>query len=290
MRPSQLVQGVLLHLAKAGGLAPWSLGAYTDIWSRFARFCERGLRVVDADAVTQRQVQAFLDAPRASGGGLSLATKHLRRGAVRYLYKAGRELGLVSIDPTVDLVLPARSALTSRRLTEDEVELCRLHAVGSPGELRLALVWALSEAGARASEIPWIKIHDVDLANGVVFTAGGTRTDPRWAPLTDWGVQQLRRRLSHPTLPSEPEAYLVPWRSRAVKRPGSAATMAVIEVLRAAEIHGEPDVRPASVTGWAAARLLHGGRSIDEVARALGCKSLDVAAQMAGLRWRPEGP
>jgi len=62
--------------------------------------------------------------------------------------------------------------------------------------------------------------------------------------------------------------------------------MAVIEVLRNAGIHGEPDVRPASVVSWAGARLHQRGASIDQVARALGVRSSDRAAEMIGYEWQ----
>jgi hypothetical protein len=44
--------------------------------------------------------------------------------------------------------------LKARSLTDDEVDLCRLWALGGGGDHRLALVWALAEASARPSGIP----------------------------------------------------------------------------------------------------------------------------------------
>jgi len=62
--------------------------------------------------------------------------------------------------------------------------------------------------------------------------------------------------------------------------------MAVVEILRRAGTHGEPDVRPGSVAAWAGGRLLREGRSIDQVAKALGSRSLDRAAETIGFDWR----
>lgn len=216
------------------------------------------------------------------------ASRHFRRGAVRLLYREGRRLGLVHSDPTRDVVLPPRSVLSTRPLTDDEMELCRLGAMASLTDLRLPTVWALAECTARIAEIPKVRIRDLDFAAGTVFLMGSTRTDPRHAPMTDWAAAQLRRRLEDRSLASEPDAVLVPWRTRNVKRPGNAATMAVIEVLRNAGVHGEPDVRPASVPAWAGASLLGAGHSIVEVALALGCRSLDQAARMIDYDWRCE--
>jgi hypothetical protein len=88
-----------------------------------------------------------------------------------------------------------------------------------------------------------------------------------------------------PDLPRDPGSVVVPWRPKITKRPGNAATMAVIEVLRAAGIHGDPSVRSSSVTAWAGRRLLLQGYWLEEVARALGSRSLDRTANLIGLDW-----
>ncbi len=284
--PLALVQAVELDVESSGQLLPASLVVYREVWDRFGSFCERGLEISDADEITTSDVLAFLNAQRAEGGESSVATKHLRRSTIRFLYAKGRRLELVSTDPTLDLVLPRRSVLSTRPLTDDEVDLCRLWALDTLSDLRLPAVWALAEASARVSEIPRVKVGDVDLEGGRVFISGGPRTEPRWAPLTAWGAVQLRRRLSQRRPALGPESTLVPWRSRSPKRPGNAATMAIIAVLRSAGVHSEPDVHPASVAGWAGAHLLGQGATIDEVARALGCRSLDATARMIGFDWR----
>jgi integrase/recombinase XerC len=56
---------------------------------------------------------------------------HLRRSALRLYFRTARQLGLCSGDPTLDLVLPARSSLHIPPLTDDEVVLCRSFSVSS---------------------------------------------------------------------------------------------------------------------------------------------------------------
>ena len=287
MSPVALVQAVERDLRASGELAPDSLALYRDFWGRFGSFCEQGLGITDADQVVLADVQAFLHATRAEGGETSNATKHLRRSALRLLYKKGRNLGLVHTDPTLDLVLPPRSVLSARTLTDDEVELCRLWALGSLTDLRLALVWALAEASARPSEIPVVTFGDVDLPGGRVHLAGATnRAEPRWAPLTPWGAVQIERRLTQRRAVPAADIPLVLWRPDRLKTPKNAASMAIIAVLRSAGIHAEPDVRPSSVTGWRGASLLRGGATIDEVALVLGCGSIDATARMIDFDWR----
>jgi hypothetical protein len=109
--PTELVEVVRGRLADVGGLKPATFESFCDVWGRFARFCEQGLGVTDADEVTKDDVVAFLVAPRAQGGELADASRHFRRGSVRFLYRRGRELGLVSGDPTLDVILPSRPSL-----------------------------------------------------------------------------------------------------------------------------------------------------------------------------------
>lgn len=284
--PTELVAAVTDSLRTKAILADSSFDVLTDVMSRFGRFCEDGLAVSDASLIEQVHAEEFIRSLRKDRGEPTVPTMHLRRGGVRLLFREGRRLDLVPGDPTIDIVLPPRSVLSTRPLTDDEVELCRLSAVVSTTDLRSPVVWALAECTARVSEIAHVCVRDVDVVGDRVFIAGSTRTDQRWAPMTPWAKTHLARRLASGRLGAEPDAPLVPWRSRSPKRPTNAATMAVVEILRRAGIHEEPDVRPGSVVGWAGGRLLREGRSIDQVARALGSRSLDRAAETIGFDWR----
>ena len=57
-------------------------------------------------------------------------------------------------------------------------------------------------------------------------------------------------------------------------------------VLDLAGLAVEPDVRPASLRHWAGRELFDAGASIQEVARRLGARSLDTAAEDIALDWR----
>ncbi|MCA1705300.1 MAG: integrase, partial [Actinobacteria bacterium] len=120
-----------------------------------------------------------------------MATMHLRRSALRLYFRTARQLGLYSGDPTLDLVLPARSSLHMRPLTEDEVALCRSSSVSSLTETRRPAAWALAEATARTSEIPHIRVRDVHVDESRVWLWGSTKAEPRWGRLTEWGCKQL---------------------------------------------------------------------------------------------------
>lgn len=257
--PTWLVAAVTESLRTRAVLADSSFEVLTDIMSRFGRFCEQGLGVLDTSLIEKAHAEEFIRSLRKDQGEPTVPTMHLRRGSVRLLSREGRRLELVDGDPTIDIVLPPRSILSTRPLTDDEVELCHLAAVVSTIDLRLPVVWALAECTARVSEIGRIHVGDVDLAGDRVFIAGSTRTDPRWAPMTSWAKTHLIRRLAAKGVGSDADVPLVPWRSKNPKRPTNAATMVVIEILRRASIHSEPDVRPGSVAAWAGARLLREG-------------------------------
>jgi integrase/recombinase XerC len=288
LSPTALVDAVIASLLVEAVLAESSFEVLTEVMAKFGRFCQEGLAISDVSLIEQVHAEEFIHSLRKDRGEPTVPTMHLRRGGVRLLFREGRRLDLVDGDPTIDIVLPPRSILSTRALTDDEVELCRLSAVVSTTDLRSPIVWALAECTARVSEIAKVCVRDVDVDGDRVFIGGSTRTDQRWAPMTPWARLHLARRLAAGRLGAEPDAPLVPWRSRSPKRPTSAATMAVVEILRRAGIHGEPDVRPGSVVGWAGGRLLREGRSIDQVARALGSRSLDRAAETIGFDWRGE--
>ena|GEM_PF-7026378 len=109
---------------------------------------------------------------------------HLRRSALRLYFRTARQLGLCSGDPTLDLMLPARSSLHMRPLSDDEVALCRSFSVSGLTETRRPAAWALAEAKARTSEIPHIRIGDIDVDEDRVWLWGSTKAEPRWGGLT----------------------------------------------------------------------------------------------------------
>ena len=79
---------------------------------------------------------------------------------------------MVGHDPTLDLVLPARSSLAARPLADDEIALGRSFSVKTLGETRQPAAWALAEATARTSELSAIRIRDVDLDFGPGLDCG----------------------------------------------------------------------------------------------------------------------
>jgi integrase len=147
-----------------------------------------------------RSCEAFVRSSNVGDGtSPSVATMRLRRSALRLMFRAARDLGLVDGDPTLDLVLPSRTDETARPLTDLEVQRCERAALEDLASTRLVVPWALGEATARTAEIPNLRMADLDLDVGQVWIHGSSKTEPRWGLLTKWGVAQIERHLrEHP--------------------------------------------------------------------------------------------
>lgn len=260
-----------------------ALGERTrTIVDRFVGFAEGGFGVGSLADVSPEVVEAFVRAPTVALQKPSVATMHWRRTALRVLFRAARAAGVTGHDPTLDLVLPPRSSVASRPLTDDEVELGRATAQWSLDGSRHAAAWALAEATCRSSELPHVSAADLDLDKLTVRVSGGKRTAGRIGRLNTWAVPHLRRRI---TDLSNPSISLLYAGEDPVGAGQVSCSRAVIDVLTRARLNRERDVRPGSVAAWAGRRVFDETGRIEEAARVLGVRSLDQAARMVAWDW-----
>lgn len=290
LRPSALAAAVeaVASLVASRGLRSTTLVNRIARMRWFAAFAQ-AMGVLDLDSVTPAHVVAFIDSRRASGQHVRLSERHSRRAAVNLLYKEGRALGLASTDPGRDVRLPPRSPTHARPLTDDEVDLARSYATRRH-DMRPSVCWALAEATARTSEIPHLRVSDIDLEAGTVSIHGGATTDSRVGRLTDWGTTQIRRRLAAIRPEEGPDPILIGegrWDDPDEGR--AAATMVLTGILRAARLSA-PGVNPRSIPAWAGRQGLAQGATIDAVARMLGIRSLDQAVAMVRFAWLEASP
>jgi site-specific recombinase XerC len=292
-----LVNGTILRvvdeLRRHGALSDQSMRRLVEVMARFLAFLERGYGRVALSEVSHKHVKAFVLAPVSTKAGFrepSVATAHLRRSGVRLLFRVLRTVGVVEGDPTLDLVLPPRSSLVARPLTDDEIVVCRSFALRTLTETRQPAAWALAEATARTSEIPCIRVRDLDLAARRVWIHGGAKSEPRFGCLSPWGVQQLDRRVKDlDEIGAEPDGPLVYRAAGSAASAQASAARAIRETLTRAGLGREPDVRPVSVAAWIGRRLLQDTGRIEAVACGLGVRSLDGAARIIGWDWADPG-
>jgi hypothetical protein len=281
-----VVDAVIASLVSSRGLTSATLVNRVARMRLFAAFLQAE-GVPSLEAASPAHVRNFVDSRRASGATPTLSERHSRRAAVRLLYREARRLGLSSADPAVDLELPPRNPVSARPLIDQEIEVGRSYAVRS-FDTRPAVCWALAEATARTSEMPHLRVSDLDIGAGTIWIHGGATTDPRLGRLTRWGSAQLHRRLQAVERTDGPTPILMgegEWDHPDEGR--AAATMALVGVLKAARLSG-PGVNPRSIAFWAAAKAHAEGACIDAVARMLGVRRLDDAARAVGFNWRRE--
>lgn len=249
---------------------------------RFERFCVDGFGLVGLDHASPTVVRSFVAAADPDGRPAGVSLQRARRSAVRALYRCGRQLGVATIDPTVDIRLPALSTLRARPLTDYELLECRAASTWSLTSDRRVVAWALAEATCRSGEIPNVLAGDVDICTGALVIRGGGRCLPRNGQLTEWGREQISIHLANDPDPTSPLVY-----AGGSPRLGGlvSANSAISQVLQRAGLADEPDVRPSSVVAWAGTKVLERTGRIERVADALGLSSLDSAASFIGWDW-----
>jgi integrase/recombinase XerC len=283
--PVDLVAGDLVAAVRsAAHLSDQSEHRLVEVMVRFLTFVERAF-AVPRDEVTREQVVSFVLAPSAGGRTPSAATTHLRRSAVRLMFRVLRQHGVVDHDPTLDVVLPPRTSLAARPLCDDEIALGRSFSYRTLRDSRQPAAWALAEATARTSELSSVKIADLDLEAGTVWIAGGTRTEPRTGRLSEWGVAALARRLEAMGPAAGPATPVVYEGDGSAESRQVSCCVAISDTLRRAGLAGEPDVRPVSIAAWAGKQVFQETGQIEAAARVLGVRSLDRAARLIGWDW-----
>ncbi len=257
---------LLRQVDESGDYSDQSRAKLLDILDRFERFLAVGHWIDSLSQVTRAHVELFAVAPTSGDPSAepASATMHLRRSAVRLLFRLARDVGLTVGDPTLDLELPPRARRHVRPLTDAEIIRCRSASLHTSTETRLPAAWAFAEATARTSELPLIVTSDVDLASSRVWIHGASRTEPRHGFLTAWGVQQVRRRLDSPGRVLD-EGRPIVYEGDGGGASGQASCCAAIAwTMRRAGLAGDAAVRPTSVAAWAGRRLHDEGVALED--------------------------
>ncbi len=285
--PSEFSEVVLQRLRETD-LADQTMPRVAETVTRFTAYLERGHRVSSIRHITQEHVEGFVFAPLPDSSGRrspAIATMHVRRTALRLYFRIARQEGLLEADPTVDLHLSPRSGVAVRPLTSDEIILCRSYSLRTLTATRHPVAFALAEATARTSEIPHIRVSDLDVVQGRVWLHGSPKTEDRWGFPSQWGLLQLARRVEALKGESGQDPRLVYRGSGSEESRQAASCIAITQTLERAGLAGEPDVRPLSIVAWAGHCIFTETGRIDEVAVRTGMRSLDRAARLIGWQW-----
>lgn len=257
----------------AAGLAVSSQHTYSEVLRRFELFLRHGLGVGNLHEISREHVARFVRAPpEAPAVHVSVATMHTRRAALRLAFRIARERGLLDHDPTLDLNLARRKGTRCRPLDWGEIERCRSASVHSIGETRLPAAWALAEATATSPEIALIRPNDVDLYRRRVRLFGGGHLMSRWGDLTEWGAEQIDRRMQ---LQDDRTAGLVYRGHGSANSAQASVSQAIRWSLVRAGLGADPSVKPSSIRGWRARSWADEGVPVQEIAARLGMRSLD---------------
>src|SRR5437660_9794696 len=92
----ELVEAIIANLDAEADLAPASLDRLSGLMRRFATYASRAHGIRSLDEVETDHLRRFLEAHTPSGSAPSIATMHLRRSAVRLLFREAAEGGAVS--------------------------------------------------------------------------------------------------------------------------------------------------------------------------------------------------
>jgi integrase/recombinase XerC len=275
---------LLQMLEESSDLSAQSRATLLSLLGRFKAFLMEGQGVASLAEVTKAHIELFTTAPAGvTSIDPAAGTMHLRRSAVRLLFRLARESGLEVGDPTLDLALPARTTKHVRPLGDAEISLCRGASLHTLTATRLPAAWALAEATARTSELPSVLASDVDLSSGTVWIQGSSRTQPRRGVLSTWGIQQLSRRLEKLASVGNDDRPVIYEGDRGGASGQASASAAIAWTLHRTGLTADPTVRPASVAAWAGRRLFEEGVPLEEIAKRLGIRSLDRTASFIGL-------
>jgi integrase/recombinase XerC len=257
---------------------------FDELTRRFETFVQKGFGIEYVDEVTVEIVERFVRA-KGNTGEPALATMHIRRAAIRMLFRIARlEFGCTG-DPTLDLALPPRTVLTTRPLEEDEVVLGRSYSQKTFTATRQPAAWALGEATATTAEMPFITIDDLELDCSDAHASGCTAATSASivSACSTTGVQRrssVMRRVSKDT-----RNLIYNGKSQRGFAAQISCCNAIKETLVRAGLDREADIRPASLAAYAGRVVLAESDSIEETARRLGIRSLDAAAAFINYTW-----
>lgn len=221
-----------------------------------------------------REARAKLLARKTrTGGRLSPATANRYLAALSVATKwAWRELGWLQSNPVLAVTKGPESNGMVRFLSDSERVALLAAAKASPDpNIHTAIVLALA-TGQRASSLRALTWADVDLERRAIRLADTKNGTPRWVPLIDAAVAELRAHLAR-----DPTGNGHVFKSTTRDVPAEINGKAWVAVKRAAGLTGAANFRFHDLRHTAGTYLNEAGASAIQIAAALGHKTLAMA-------------
>lgn len=255
--------------------------AYNPHLARVGRYLTA---VVDAvGEVDSATVNRLMRARSSTGADPSPYEQYARLRVVQIVFMTLRRLGLVTVDPTLEVPVPLLTPGPYRILTDGDVSLGRVFSQPDQSCMRDPLAWKLGEAGGFGSDLDQIAVRHAEPETGLVWTPGGPRTKARLLQLDRSGTGILRAHLRDLGPDVEPDSPLLQKAGRTtVKVNGSGLLRS--SLVRTG-LSRERAVKPSSVAGWSGRQVYDLTGDLTAAARHLGFESLDQTARWIGLDW-----
>ncbi|WNM35777.1 hypothetical protein RKE30_38180 [Streptomyces sp. Li-HN-5-11] len=286
-------------MTSQGQMSPQTSRSFGQLLERYQYYAHaRGILLIEDVTADFAEDFVFAQGRTRHGriGESATATQHQRRAVLRSFYRTLRELGLTDADPTRDIRLPERTRTLIRPLDEDEAIALRHAAEYVTRPSRHAAAAALALSGGHTGEIGHIRVRDLDPDAAAVWMHGSTRTDPRWCPLDAWALRVLQGRAAFVSRQQRSPEAAADARLAVSSAPApdeqlqARACVALSDLIRRIGLGADPRVKPASLTAYAAVRIFDSTGKVEDVARGLGLRSLDRAADLVGYDWAHRAP
>ncbi|MDB2215853.1 site-specific tyrosine recombinase XerC [Mycobacteroides abscessus subsp. massiliense] len=267
-----------------------TLATFKSMAVRFESFLRRSgiesLTEVTTDIAVDFSTALARDRRRRTADP-SPATRFAKLSFVRFVFRTGRQIGLVAHDPTAMLELPRLESVRRRSLTHEEAELVRFYGQQVPGEHHPVTIELLL-AGAHTAEAGYLTVEDFDERRSLIRLPGSARLRPRALDLPPDLCRQVARHVRY--LTSVGRTRLCGRESETSQTlRQTAISVHARAVLTRAGIT-DPTVTPTSITLYSGLVVFEETGRIEDVANRLGMASLDATARSIGFRWQSEPP
>lgn len=244
----------------------------------------RDCGISDVSEITTDVAASFIMKPSRNGSRRvrpAESTQKGRRTGIRSVFRVARQIGFNVGDPTLDIAVDPLGSIDRHICISEEIEALRRGAPAGMCASGLPAILAFAEAGAANQEIRFLRGCDVELSSQVVTLPGTGSLRPRVNPLTKWGSEALRLRLSEL---AEPNLIVM----STMNKP-SVSNGAVSNAFRQITVNaglGLREFKVDSVRAWRAREIFAETDRIESVATFLGLKTLDGAARFIGHNWQ----